>query len=82
MTWIRTVPEGEASGLLRQIYDAAVQRAGRVFNILKAMSLNPEHLRASLSLYMATTTSPKGRLPRATREMLAVVVSQANRCHY
>lgn len=82
MAWIRDVPEGEATGTLKQIYDAAIQRAGRVFNIVKAMSLNPEHLRASLNLYLATTTSLKGRLPRATREMIAVVVSQVNRCRY
>jgi alkylhydroperoxidase family enzyme len=81
MAWIRTISEKEATGLLARIYDAAVRRAGRVFNILKIQSNNPPALQASLDLYMAVMhgASP---LSRAQREMLAVVVSKANECHY
>lgn len=81
MAWIRTVPHEEASGLLRKIYDDAVQRAGKIFNILRVMSLSPRSLRASMELYMASMFSPSA-LSRAQREMLATVVSHANRCHY
>ena len=51
MAYIRLIDESEADGLLAEEYDAAVERAGKVFNILKAMSLRPGVLRASMELY-------------------------------
>jgi len=45
---LRLIDAGEADGVLAEEYDAAVERAGKVFNILKAMSLNPRVLRASM----------------------------------
>lgn len=81
MAWIRTVGEEQAAGLLKAIYDDAVRRAGKVFHILKVMSLNPGVLRASMGLYAAAVIQPSP-LSRARREMLATVVSAANHCHY
>ena len=54
MSWVKTVEPGEASGKLRKLYDAAVARAGRVFQILRVQSANPELLEASLELYRRT----------------------------
>ena len=51
MAHIHTVAQGEATGVLRKIYDAAIQRAGRVFGILRVMSVNPPVLRASMMIY-------------------------------
>ena len=82
MPWIRTVPPDEATGLLRQIYDAAVRRAGRVYNVVRLQSLRPKVLRASTQLYLELMHAPEGALTRAQREMIAVVVSAANGCHY
>ncbi|HEX6881949.1 MAG TPA: carboxymuconolactone decarboxylase family protein [Planctomycetota bacterium] len=79
--WIRTIDPEQASGTLRRIYDAAVRRAGRVFQIVRAMSLAPDTLEASLALYQRVMLAP-GALARRQREMLAVVVSRANDCHY
>lgn len=81
MAWIKTIGERQADGLLGKVYEAAVKRAGRVFNILGVQSLNPEVLRASMGLYfeMMHKASP---LSRAQREMIAVVVSRVNECHY
>ncbi len=81
MDWIQTIPEEEATGSLKPIYDEAVKRAGKVFNILKVMSLSPSSLRASMGLYSASMLFPSP-LSRAQREMLATVVSAANHCHY
>ncbi|MEZ6019786.1 MAG: carboxymuconolactone decarboxylase family protein [Planctomycetota bacterium] len=41
----------------------------------------PAILDASMGLYLRIMYAPRG-LTRAQREMLAVVVSQANHCHY
>ena len=81
MPWIKTIEPEDATGGLKLEYDKAMKRAGKVFNILKVQSLNPESLRASMHLYLATMFGPSG-LSRAEREMLATVVSQANHCFY
>ena len=81
MAWIPTVPPEEADGLLRRLYDQAMRRAGRVFQIVEVMSLNPPVLRASMALYQAACLGPSP-LTRAQREALAVVTSRANACHY
>jgi uncharacterized peroxidase-related enzyme len=78
---LRLIEEGEASGELKDQYEAAVRRAGKVFNIVKAMSLNPKVLAASMDLYRAVMFGPS-ELSRVERELLAVVVSCANDCHY
>lgn len=81
MPWIRTVDVETASGRLADIYRAAVERAGRVFGILRTMSLQPPVLEASVALYVAIMKKP-GQLSLVQREMLATVVSRANDCHY
>jgi uncharacterized peroxidase-related enzyme len=78
---LRLIEEGEATGAVKAEYDAAIARAGKVFNIVKAMSLNPGTLRASMDLYREIMFAPS-ELTRAERELLAVVVSRANDCHY
>jgi len=82
MAWIRTIDPREAGGRLKSIYDDAVRRAGKVFNILRVQSLRPEVLEASTRLYMELMHSRRGTLSRAQREMIATVVSRENGCHY
>lgn len=81
MAHIRLIDENEAEGLLREEYDAAIERAGKVFNILKAMSLNPPVLRASMELYKAIMFGESG-LSRQERELLATVASAEQECFY
>lgn len=81
MAFVRKVAPGEASGALAKIYREAVQRAGKVFEILQVQSLDPRALQASMGLYLATTMAP-GPLPRWFRELLAVRTSRLNRCPY
>ncbi len=81
MAYIRLIDEDEAEGLLAEEYDAAVERAGKVFNILKAMSLRPAVLRASIALYREIMFGESG-LSRKERELLATVASAEQSCHY
>lgn len=81
MPFIGVIHPPEATGQLKAIYDQAEQRAGKVFNILKIMSRTPGALTASMELYRATMFGPS-ELSRTQREMLGVVVSAANACHY
>lgn len=82
LPWIRWIQDEEASGVLKQELDAAVGRAGKVYNIVRIMSLNPGALSAAMRLYLSTLRRRSERLGRPEREMIAVVVSQANHCHY
>lgn len=81
MAWIRTVPPDEAQGALRLSYDAAVKRAGRVYQIVRSMSLAPKVLDASMGMYLEIMHA-RGSLSRRQRELLAVVTSGVNKCHY
>lgn len=81
MPWIRAVPIGEAQGILLREYEAAIKRAGKAFNVVSVQSVRPRLMRASLALYQALMIE-EGALPRWQKELLAVVVSRANGCHY
>jgi len=81
MSWIREVPDGEAEGLLKEQYEAALRRAGRVFNIVRVMSLNAPVMRDSMALYLSLMHGPSP-LTRVQRELIATVVSSEVGCHY
>ena len=82
MAWIETIAPDEARGLLRQLYAAAIRRAGKVFNVLRCQSLRPRVLKASTQLYLEVMYSADSGLTRAQREMIATAVSSCNGCHY
>ncbi|MCB0061012.1 MAG: hypothetical protein KDE19_02810, partial [Caldilineaceae bacterium] len=51
MPWIRVFTLEEATGFLKKQYDAAIQRAGRIWNIVSIMSQNPPAMKASMDMY-------------------------------
>jgi alkylhydroperoxidase family enzyme len=79
--WIEQVPVEDADGLLKQQFEEAMRRAGRVWRIVHVMSLNPEALRDNIRLYL-TLMMGASPLSRAQRELLATVVSAELECHY
>jgi alkylhydroperoxidase family enzyme len=81
MAYIDLVSPGDATGRLKEIYDAAIGRAGRVYNIVRTMSPNPPVLEASMGVYIQTMRAPSG-VSRKEREMLATLVSRVNDCYY
>lgn len=81
MAFIRTIGPEQAIGPLKRIYDDTISRAGKVWNVLRLMSVKPPTLRASLGLYSAIMHGPS-KLSRAQREMIATVVSRTNNCFY
>ena len=82
MAWIETVSPDEATGLLKRLYDGALKRAGKVFNVIRIQSPRPNVLRSSTQLYTEVMFSTENGLTRAQREMIATVVSRTNGCHY
>lgn len=81
MPWIKVFTLAEATGFLREQYDAAIQRAGRIWNIVSIMGQNPEAMKASMDMYGVIMHGPSP-LSRGQREMLATVVSAHNHCLY
>lgn len=80
--WIRWLFDAEATGVLKKEYEAALKRAGKIWNIVRLMSVNPAALHASMRLYGSIVHRSTRLLGRPEREMIAVVVSQANHCRY
>lgn len=80
--WLPWVADEAATGLLKHEYEAAVSRVGKVWHIVRVMSLNPAALQASMRLYTALVHRSSRRLGRVEREMIAIVVSQVNDCPY
>lgn len=74
MAWIRTATDHDATPAARAELGAARARAGRVWNIVRVMTPNPDVLRAAMQFYRAVMhgLSP---LRRYQRELLAVVVA-------
>ena len=82
MAWIETISPEKADGLLRRLYDAAIKRAGRVYNVIRVQSTRPKVLRCSTQFYIELMHSRESALSRMRREMIATTVSRLNQCHY
>ena len=81
MAWIEVIDEDGAQGRLKELYAKYAEPDGGVDNILKIHGLNPASLKAHFDLY-ATLMRGRSPLSRAQREMIGVVVSATNGCHY
>ena len=81
MPHVQVIPYDDAVGVVREEYDEAIRRAGRIWNIVSIQSQLPEVMRHSMRMYLSIMYGPSP-LSRAQREMLAVVTSQTNDCHY
>ena len=81
MSWIDEVGVDDAEGKLEALYAELLEKRGKVSNILKVHSLNPEAMANHLDLYMTVMFGASG-LSRAEREAVAVVVSATNECAY
>jgi uncharacterized peroxidase-related enzyme len=79
--WIVDVEEADAQDKLKQIYDQITVKRGRVSNVMKAQSLDPESIELHLGLYLHLMFGGS-TLSRLEREMIAVVVSHLNNCSY
>ena len=82
MAWIRVIEEDDADGELAALYRTLIDpESGRVDNILKVQSLHLDGLRGHVALYRSVMAGTAG-LPKTDREMIALVVSRLNGCHY
>src|SRR5438270_6725188 len=66
---------------LQVIWKKCVDKLGFVPNVFSTYSLKPKRLRNFMAMYNEIMLSDSG-LSKLEREMIAVVVSSANRCYY
>jgi len=82
MSWIRTLSDEEADPELCAAFAAnADPVSGKLDNIMRVHSLHPDGLTAHVSLYSAVMRGTKS-LRKVERELIALVVSRINECHY
>src|SRR5690554_1027222 len=66
---------------LQAVFAKCIDKLGLVPNVLSTYSIRPDRLRNFMSMYNEIMFSESG-LSKLEREMVAVVVSSANRCYY
>jgi len=84
MAWIEIVPDDDwlQTRGLDEMHDVVVDRVyGRVDHILAIHSLNPAGMAAHNALYTSAMTGTAS-LRKVERELIALIVSLENECHY
>ncbi len=81
MSYIKKIPIDEATGRLKQVYEAGVARSGSVAQIIRIMSQDARSCQGSMGFYVSLMKADNA-LPAPQREMLATVVSNINDCYY
>jgi uncharacterized peroxidase-related enzyme len=81
MANIEVIDYDDSTGRLKEIYDDLIKSRGKLAEVHKIQSLNPETIVNHMDLYMSLMfgNSP---ISRYQREMIAVVVSKENQCKY
>jgi hypothetical protein len=78
MAFVRTVPESDAAGLLKEIYDGEVASDGYIHNYVRTLSLHPELVLA----YRSLIKTVRERVDLRRYELITFAVSAAVRCSY
>lgn len=78
MSFIREIPEAEATGTVRALYDADLKTQGFVNNHLKVFSLRPEALEAWRVLIGAI----RGKMRLRLYELVTLAAASALECTY
>ncbi|MDP7066162.1 MAG: hypothetical protein QF637_00920 [Acidimicrobiales bacterium] len=84
MAWIHIVPDEEwiddeaLQGLYARVLD---KKYGRIDYVMAVHSLNPRGLAAHDAVYRSAMAGTRS-LRKVERELIALVVSMENECHY
>lgn len=80
MARVRMVEVDGATGKVKEVFEDIKKHFGMVTNLFKTLALKPDILEANWNKVKAVMMH--GELTRELKEMVAVVVSRANGCHY
>ena len=78
---LRVPAEDEVPDEVKELWTKPLEKLGFVPNVLRIFALRPSHMLAWWAHYDELLRGDSG-LTKPQREMIAVVVSVTNRCHY
>ncbi|MCP4684025.1 MAG: peroxidase [bacterium] len=81
MAFIDYIPFDDASSELQAAYTKYGGKDKTPANIIRISGVSPKAMDGHVTMYRALMT-PKSSLSRQQQEMIAVVVSAINKCHY
>jgi uncharacterized peroxidase-related enzyme len=81
ISWLSVPVDDEVPPEVKELWARPLERLGFVPNVLKIYALRPRHLELWWAFYDELMRGDSA-LTKAEREMIAVVVSVTNRCHY
>jgi uncharacterized peroxidase-related enzyme len=81
VTALTIAPEGPLGERLEAYFGKCEEKLGFVPNVLRAYAFSPVKLQAFADMYNDLMLADSG-LSKLEREMIGVVVSSANHCHY
>jgi uncharacterized peroxidase-related enzyme len=81
ITRLHVPAEDEVPDEVKELWAKPLEKLGFVPNVLRVFALRPQHLLGWWSYYDELLRGESG-LTKAQRELIAVVVSVTNRCHY
>lgn len=70
----------QATGKVREIFDAYLAERGNVPNMFRTVALRPKHLTTMIAHFR--TVMNEGEVSPLLKELVAVRVSSLNRCRY
>lgn len=81
LSWLEVPRDDEVPDEVRELWAVPLEKLGFVPHVLRIFALRPDHLLRWWHYYDELMRGESG-LTKAQREMIAVVVSVQNRCHY
>ena len=80
--WIEMIPDEEATGVVKQMYEKVRTPHGTVDNVMRAHSLRPHTMEGHVALYRSVLHDPANTLPLWFLEVVASFTSIINNCAY
>lgn len=80
--WIEMIPDEEATGVVKQMYEKVRTPHGTVDNVMRAHSLRPHTMEGHAALYRSVLHDPANTLPLWFLEVVASFTSIINNCAY
>ena len=80
--WIEMIPDAQAEGTTKEMYDLARTPHGTVDNVMRSQSLRPHTIAGHMALYKSVLHNPDNTLPFWFLEVVASYTSITNSCKY
>jgi uncharacterized peroxidase-related enzyme len=80
--WIEMIPDEEATGAVKAMYEKVRTPHGTVDNVMRAHSLRPHTMEGHVVLYRSVLHNPANTLPPWFLEVVASYTSILNNCAY